>query len=228
MVIDQCLLSCGVMNRTEFFQKIIIKWWKERKRTYPWRKTSDPYLTLITEILLRKTTATHVNSIYDAFFDNYPTIQSLDLAKKKDLKDLITPLGLANQRSEQLSKLAIAVIGEHGGQIPKTHSELLKLPGVGRYTAGAVMCVAYNQDEAMVDTNVVRVIKRYFGYESVKKAPYTDPKLWEFVKELIPRGKCKEFNLGMIDFANAMCLPKIPKCNDCPLNKSCKFLEKRE
>lgn len=214
-----------MINNAEFFQKTILRWWNEKRRNYPWRKTSDPYLTLITEILLRKTTATHVNSIYNTFFKSYPTIQSLATATKKEIKELITPLGLANQRSEQLSKLANTIINKHSGQIPKTYAELLDLPGVGRYTAGAVMCVAHKQDEAMVDTNVVRVMVRYFGFQSGKKTPYTDPKLWEFVKDLIPKGKCKEFNLGIMDFANAICLPKIPKCNDCPLNKSCKFHE---
>ena len=116
----------------------------------------------------------------------------------------------------------------HGGIIPKKHSELLNLPGVGLYTAGAVRCVAYNQDEAMVDTNVVRVILRFFGFQSDRKTPYTDPKLWEFVQVLIPEGKCKEFNLGIMDSANAICLPKIPKCNECLLNKKCKFQKKEK
>ena len=205
------------------FVDTIIEWWQENKRDYPWRKTRDPYRTLLTEILLRKTTATHVNSIYIEFFDKYPDIDALSKANIETLKKLITPLGLANQRSNQILKLVKTITGDLGGKIPTECDKLLELPGVGRYTAGAVMCVSYSKDEAMVDTNAVRVIGRYFDFKSKTKTPYTDPELWGFVKKLIPKGKCKEFNLGVIDFANAICLAKIPKCQKCPLKNQCNY-----
>lgn len=211
------------MREKKLFQESILKWWDTNRRDYPWRKTSDPYIILITEILLRKTTATHVNSIYEKFFTKYPTIEKLADAKKESLKQSIESLGLASQRTEQLLKLSKIIVEEYGGEIPNKYEYILNLPGVGRYTAGALMCIAYKSDEAMVDTNVVRVVGRYFDFKSKKKQVYTDIKLWDFVKKLIPKGKCREFNLGIIDFANEICLPKIPRCGRCPLNLHCKY-----
>lgn len=210
-------------HETLEFIECILNWWETNRRVYPWRKTSEPYIILITEILLRKTTATHVNSIYDSFFLKYPTIEKLAKTDKDSLKETILSLGLSNQRSEQLLKLSKTIVEEYNGKIPREYEDILNLPGVGKYTAGALMCVSYKSDEAMVDTNVVRVVGRYFDFKSDKKEVHTDVNLWDFVRYLIPKGRCKEFNLGIIDFANSICLPRIPKCKKCPLNNLCKF-----
>ncbi|MBF4473928.1 hypothetical protein [Methanobacterium formicicum] len=205
------------------FVETIIKWWKNEKRWFPWRYTEEPYFILVTEVLLRKTTAKQVNSLYNEFFTEYPTFKSLSCANRDKLKKLIAPLGLSNQRSGQLIKLSKVILEEHGGKVPSDYSKLLNLPGVGRYAAGAVMCQCYMQDEAMVDRNVIRVIGRYFNFKSDKKDPSTDLKLWDFTKYLIPIGKCKEFNLGVMDFANAICRAKNPKCSECLLSEFCEY-----
>jgi A/G-specific adenine glycosylase len=209
------------------FVKTILCWWEKNRRDLPWRHTKEPYLTLITEILLRKTTATHVNSIYQKFFEKYPTIQKLAGCEKKELKNIITPLGLAEQRSEQLIKLAKTVIADYNGKIPEKRSDLLKLPGVGNYTAAAVSCISYGQDTSTVDTNFVRVIGRFFNFKSEKKSVYMDKKLWDFVTGMIPKGKCKEFNLGLIDFASAVCIPKNPRCSECNMKECCIYFNKQ-
>lgn len=212
-------------KKSDKFVNNILEWFKQNKRDFAWRNIDDPYRILISEILLRKTTSTHVNSLYHKFFEQYPNIKSLSNANSNELNELVTPLGLANQRTNQILKLSKAINADFEGEIPDKFENLLNLPGVGKYTAGAVMCIAFNQDEAMVDTNAVRVISRYFSFKSTKKEPYTDPILWDFVKKLIPKGKCKQFNLGIIDFAHMVCLPRIPKCPKCPLNKDCDFFK---
>jgi A/G-specific adenine glycosylase len=147
------------------------------------------------------------------------------LAKKEDLERLIKCLGLSRQRSKQLIKMANLIMEQHGGLLPKTYDELIKLPGVGMYTTGGALCLVYNRDVSMVDTNVVRVVTRYFNFKSTKTESWTDKKLWKFVKDLIPKGKCREFNLGLIDFANAICVPKKPKCEICGLTSECYFFQ---
>jgi A/G-specific adenine glycosylase len=213
-------------KQTSKFVETILEWWKSNKRLFPWRNTSDPYFILVTEILLRKTTSKQVNSIYAEFFREYPTVEALFIADNEKLKNLISSLGLSNQRTDQLSKLSKVIIDEHEGRVPSEYSQLLDLPGVGRYVAGAVMCQSYNEDKAMVDTNVIRVIVRYFDFKSDKSDPSTDSRLWDFVKYLIPKGKCKELNLGIIDFASSICLPIKPKCSIGPLNGYCEFKRK--
>jgi len=213
------------MENKKAFSKYILNIYKTQGRNFPWRRTKNPYKILLTEILLRRTTSTQVNSIYYEFFDKYPTIKSLAMAKKKELKRLIQCLGLSKQRSEQIMKMANVIMEQHGGVIPKSYDELIELPGVGMYTVGGFLCIVCNKDVSMVDTNVIRVITRYFNVKSAKSEIWTDKKIWKFVKELIPNGKCKEFNLGLIDFANAICIPKKPRCEKCGLNDKCYFFQ---
>lgn len=213
-------------KKTLKFIEVIMGWWENNRRDFPWRNTIDPYKILITEILLRKTTATHANSVYKNFFTKYPTIYELADANINELKEIIKPLGLVNQRSGQIVSLAKRVIKEYEGKIPSNNESLMDLPGVGKYTCAGVMCIAFKQDEPMVDTNFVRVIGRYFSFKSEKKYTYTDPKLWDFVRRMIPKGKCKEFNLGLIDFSSAICIPKFPRCPKCPLNGKCDYFSK--
>jgi len=210
-------------KKTSKFIITILNWWNTNKRNLPWRNTSDPYKIIISEILLRKTTATHAKMAYDNFFDKYPTVFELAEADINELKEIIKPLGLVNQRSGQIIALSKKVVEDYGGEIPRETKLLLELPGVGKYTCAGVMCIAYQKDEPMVDTNFVRVIGRYFDFKSEKKYAYTDIKLWDFVREMIPKGKCKEFNLGLIDFSSAICIPKFPRCPKCTLKGNCSY-----
>lgn len=212
-------------EKEEYFIKQAISWWKNERRDFPWRRTNDPYRILITEILLRKTTANQVNSIYHEFFREFPSIHHLAVSSEEKLEKILYPLGMEKKRSKELSKLSIYLVENHRGQVPANMEKLLELHGVGRYTAGGVLCQAYKKDTAMVDTNVVRVMIRYFGFESSRKRPRDDSKLWDFVEKLIPKGKCRDFNLGVIDFATAICISKKPKCEICPLNRYCDYFK---
>lgn len=210
-------------KKTLKFIEVVMNWWENNRRNFPWRTTKNPYKILITEILLRKTTATHANMTYEKFFEKYPTVTKLAKADLNELKEIIEPLGLVNQRSGQILALSKKVVEDHKGKIPRTSEELMELPGVGKYTSAGVMCIAYQKDEPMVDTNFVRVVGRYFNFKSERKQPYADPKLWDLVRDMIPKGKCKEFNLGLIDFSSAICIPKFPRCNKCLLKSSCNY-----
>lgn len=213
------------MKNQKEFSEYILNFYTTQGRDFPWRRTKNPYKIFLTEILLRRTTSTQVNSIYYEFFNKYPTIESLALSKKEDLERVIKCLGLSKQRSVQMIKMANLIMEQYGGVIPRSYDELLRLPGVGMYTVGGFLCLVHNIDVSMVDTNVIRVVIRYFNVKSTKTEIWTDKEIWKFVKNLIPKGKCKEFNLGLIDFANAICIPKKPKCEICGLNSQCYFFQ---
>lgn len=212
------------MDKRGLFTQTMLEWWEYHRRDLPWRKTNDPYIVLVTEMLLRKTTAGQVKHLYNKFFEKYHNVEKLADANPNELRDIIKPLGLVNQRSDQLISMAKKVKMDFRSKIPVKCEDLLSLPGVGRYTSSGVRCIAYKHDEAMVDTNVIKIIGRYFGYKPKKLPAYNDMELWHFVRTLIPPGKCKEFNLGLIDFVSAVCTSKKPKCAECILNKNCNLL----
>jgi len=215
------------VKKDKFAEEMVL-FYKRRGRRFPWRSTRDPYVVLVSEIMLRKTTAQQVSALFEKFFSKYPSPESLAKAGVDELKEILKPLGMERIRAEQLKKLAKILVEEYGGQVPTAVKDLLRLPGVGRYTAGAVACLAYGEDEPMVDTNAVRVVTRYFGFKSARKRPRDDPKLWEFVKSLIIPEKCREFNLGLLDFASSICRTKKPKCGGCSLRGHCSYYRARQ
>lgn len=204
-----------------FVEKILV-WFNENRRKFPWRNTRDPYRILVTEHLLRKTTAKQVSDIYETFFTMFPSYVELAVSPKNKIKEIIRPLGLQNQRTQLLSELSAQLV-ELGG-IPKQESELLTLPGVGQYCTDAVRCLAYGKDVPMVDRNVVRLIGRVFpilsekGKTSSEKATKT---VRSFIEGFLPKGNSKSFNLALLDFAAAICKAINPLCSLCPLEDSC-------
>ncbi|MEM2100223.1 MAG: hypothetical protein QXP45_02670 [Thermoproteota archaeon] len=111
-------------------------------------------------------------------------------------------------------------------EVPRDRDALIKLPGVGPYSANGILCLAYGEQLPLVDTNVIRVMERVFKIKSEKARARTDPMVWSFVEKLIPDGKAREFNLAVLDFANSICVPKVPKCPICPVRDICLYSSK--
>jgi A/G-specific adenine glycosylase len=209
-------------KESEFASRLLM-WYVHNKADFPWRRTTDPYKILISEILLRKTTRNQVNHIFNHFFAEFPTVEVLASAAEKFIEEVITPLGMEHKRASALKKLAKTIVDNQGGKIPSEREQLTGLPHVGPYTANAVMCLAYGQDYPLLDTNVVRVITRVFSFKSSKKRPRDDPRMWHFVSSLLPLGKAKDFNLAILDIAASICHPKNPDCQICPLVGICDY-----
>jgi A/G-specific adenine glycosylase len=205
----------------KIFVNSLLMWYRKNSLSFPWRKTKDPYKILIAEILLRKTTRNQVKRIYEKFIKLYPNPYKLASSDVKTLENVLSPLGMQKQRARMLKRLAKEIVKIWKGEISKKREELLKLPGVGPYTANAVVCLAYGEDVPLVDTNVIRVISRVFGIKSKKRRIRNDPLIWSFVENLIPKGRGRDFNLALIDFANQICTHKSPRCNICPLKVIC-------
>jgi len=207
--------------------RLILRWWRKNKRDFPWRHTKEPYAVLIAEMLLRKTTAVQVKEMYSSFIEKYPNPEALSKADKSHLEKLLLPLGMEHKRAELFIKIGKILVDRFNGLVPTDKEDLLELPGVGPYAANAVLSFSYNQNEPMVDTNFIRVIERVFGEKSSKARARNDIKIWEFAGSLIPDGRSRELNLGIIDFAAVLCKARNPKCIKCPIKQLCIYENKR-
>lgn len=201
--------------------------WRENNNfdsLYPWRNSKSRYKILLSEILLKKTTRAQVAKEWKNIISlskNFEEIRKLDL---RMLKKVLRPLGLENTRSKNLKDLSKKIIDEFNGKVPKTKSDLMSLPGVGPYTANAVLCFAFDHDVSMLDVNIVRVLKRVFSLDANNSRDRTDKHLWEFAETLPPKGKGKEFNYAILDFAGEVCTARKPKCDTCPMRKICDYV----
>ncbi|HXX76164.1 MAG TPA: A/G-specific adenine glycosylase [Nitrospiraceae bacterium] len=201
------------------FQQKLLKWYKEHGRDLPWRKTSNPYHILVSEVMLQQTQVDRVIPKYHEFLDRYPSIEDLAEAPVGDVKQTWYPLGY-NIRPERLHGIARETVARYGGKLPNGQEELLSFKGIGRYTAGAIRSFAFNEDAPILDTNVMRVLHRVFVGKGTPKSQKTV--LWELSESLIPRGKGYDFNQAMMDFGAMCCTARNPYCQLCPMKTFCK------
>ena len=203
------------------FSKSIIGWFKGNKRDYPWRNTDDPFKLLIAEIMLRRTKADQVKPVYEKVFQEYPDIQSLATAKESRISEIIYPLGL-RWRVSSLRNVANEIIERHNGRVPMTRKELLELSGVGEYIAGVLLSVAFRQNEWIVDSNVARIFKRYFGIETISEGR-RDKRIIETAKLYALSNNPRDAHLAILDFAASICTPRNPLHEKCPIKRKCDY-----
>lgn len=213
-------------NHKKIIGDILLQWWEKNKRSFSWRRSKKPYKVLISEMLLRKTTAKQVQESYREFIRKYPDPRLLSKAGEKELSKRLKPLGMEYNRAKLFLKFGKVITEDFKGRVPSTEKELLKLPGVGQYAANAVLSLSHNKNVPMVDTNFIRFIERVFGFKSKKSRARDDKEIWEFASMLIPDGKSREFNLAVLDFGAVLCKANNPNCHMCPLIKYCLFHKK--
>jgi len=201
----------------------LLVWWKKSKRDYPWRKDLSPYKVLIAEMMLQRTKADQVVPLYRAFLRKFPSPRDIASARPGEVEDFFRHLGLL-WRAKKVRMLGKDLLSRFESRVPNSREELLSLPGIGEYAADAVLAFAYGKDTAVVDANVCRVISRLFGLESRGEAR-RDPRFREMAKEMVPKGRAREFNWAIIDFAALVCMPNNPKCGVCPINLLCIYYE---
>ena len=210
------------------FKRRLLAWYRSQARNLPWRRTRDPYRIVVSEFMLQQTQVSRVEQFYPRFLARYPTIESLSRARPSAVREVWQGLGYY-RRAENLHRLARAVVQHHRGIIPDDPATLVTLPGVGRYTAGAVASFAYEKRAAAVDTNVIRVLGRYF-LKSVQRAERRvqrtsqAKRIWSLASRLLPiRGKTVwEFNQALMDLGATICVARRPKCGTCPVRAGCR------
>lgn len=202
----------------KWFQACLLAWAKNNLRDYPWRETKDPYSIMVAEVLLQRSDADTVAPIYKTFIDRYPTLDKLADAKLEDLRAMLQPLGLFF-RAERLSQTA-KILVENQREIPQQETELLKLPGIGKYTARAICSQAFGQPAAVLDTNVVRILERFFGIQGTRVKSRCKI-LWSAAETVAPDTEVGYWNLTLLDFGAKVCTARNPKCSQCLLARRC-------
>ena len=203
------------------FQKKLLIWFKKNKRDLPWRKTKSPYKIWVSEIMLQQTQVNTVIPYYLRFLDQFPTIKKLAKADLQQVLKVWEGLGYYS-RVRNMYKAAKMLVENNRGQFPKTFSEIEKLPGIGRYTAGAISSIAFQIPVPVVDGNVKRVLARYFEIETEINSTEAKKQFWPIVSDLVPQKLPGNFNQALMEIGATVCLPKNPLCESCPICLDCK------
>lgn len=202
-------------------QDTIGEWFAQNGRDFPWRNTADTYHVLIAEVLLRRTQAERVVGPYLELIARYPTVRYMADADISHLREWFRPLGLVS-RANQLVGSACAILGQYGGTMPRELSQLMRLPGLGRYSARAIACLGFGDAVPMIDESSGRLLRRLLGLRSRRPA-FSDRGLLLEVARLVPRCNSAAFNLGVLDIAALYCRPDTPECARCPLLRLCAY-----
>jgi A/G-specific adenine glycosylase len=196
-------------------------WFSRHQRPLPWRLSYDPYLVWVSEVMLQQTRMEVVLGYFERFIARFPAVEVLARATEDDVVAAWSGLGYY-RRARMLRDGAIEVMDQHGGRIPGTVEELLTIPGIGRYTAGAIASIAHRQHAPIVDGNVARIASRLFGIDEPVGSPALMRAAWKVAEELV--AACQEprnFNQGLMECGALICTPRKPNCAACPLRRMC-------
>lgn len=203
------------------FNLKLIDWFRTQKRVLPWRNTSDPYKIWISEIMLQQTQVNTVIDYYNRFVELMPTVNDLATIEIDILLKTWEGLGYYS-RARNMKKAAKIIVEEYGSQFPDNYKELLALPGIGPYTAGAIMSIAFNKPYAAIDGNVYRVIARYNGIQKSIKEPSVKKAIKAFVEENLSEKHARDYTESLMELGAVICTPNKLICTKCPIKSSCK------
>ena len=202
------------------FSRKLLAWYGRHKRALPWRDAQDPYRIWISEIMLQQTQVDTVIPYYQRWLARFPNVEALAEAPLNDVLAAWEGLGYYS-RARNLHRAAQTVAADRGGALPTTVADLLELPGIGRYTAGAIASIAFGVDASVLDGNVKRVLARVFDIRSDVKSPAGAKELWALAEGLVPHGRAGDYNQALMDLGATVCTPRAPACDICPLRALC-------
>ncbi len=210
------------LEETAQAARLLADWYRRTGRELPWRKDKDAYKIWISEIMLQQTRIEAVKPYYARFMEELPDMASLARVPEERLLKLWEGLGYYS-RARNLKKCAVQVMEEYGGSLPADYNALLKLPGIGPYTAGAIASIAYGQAVPAVDGNVLRVLARFLADREDISQPAVRKRAWTLLSAAMPKDCPGEFNEGIMELGETVCLPGgRPLCEKCPLEKLCR------
>lgn len=207
--------------RKRQFQQQLSQWYHRQGRDLPWRRTTDPYAILVSEVMLQQTQVERVLEYYRRFLEQFPTIEALATAEEAQVLEAWRGLGYY-RRARNLRLAAQQVLEHHQGVFPDTYEAIAALPGVGRYTAGAVLSFAFGKRAPILDTNVERVLERVFVRRQTAKASARQKRLWRLAEDILPHGAdAWVINQAMMDLGATVCTARGPRCGQCCLQTMC-------
>jgi A/G-specific adenine glycosylase len=198
----------------------LLEFYRRQRRDLPWRRTRDPYAIWVSEIMLQQTQVDTVAPRYGRFLAEFPTVAALAASTEARVCEAWAGLGYY-RRARHLHRAAAAILDEHGGVVPRDVATLMALPGIGRYTAGAIASIAYDVAAPIVDGNVARVFARLFALPGAPNEPRLQKRLWQLAEELVIGAAPGDLNQAIMDLGATVCTPVAPACSRCPLARWC-------
>jgi A/G-specific adenine glycosylase len=207
------------------FQRQLLHWYARHGRDLPWRHTQDPYRVLVSEVMLQQTQVERVLEYYPRFLRRYPSIEALAQSSEFEVREAWEGLGYY-ARARNLHRAARQLAEEHDGRVPGDPNLIRGLPGVGRYTAGAVLSFAFGKDAAILDTNAARVLTRVFAVRRPHARSALHRRLWQLAETVTPAGKADQFNQAIMDLGAMICRSRSPRCAICPVRTCCRSVDR--
>ncbi len=198
----------------------LLDWYDHNKRSLPWRGHPEPYAVWVSEIMLQQTRVEAVTPYFQRWMQRFPTVQSLAAAPERDVLSAWEGLGYY-ARARNLRRAAQLVVEKYGGKLPHESQQLRELPGIGRYTAGAIASIAFGRDEPALDGNIRRVLARLFNITTPADSPLGTKLLWELAARHLPKGRAGDYNQALMDLGATVCVPLNPRCPACPVRGLC-------
>ena len=215
-------LAAPELLRRRRVARSLIVWFARNSRDLPWRRTHDPYAIWISEIMLQQTQVKTVIPYFERWMRRLPTLAAFARARPQKVLKLWEGLGYYS-RVRHAQAAAQVIMRRHGGRFPRNFDDILALPGIGRYTAGAISSIAFNQPAPILDGNVIRVLSRNFGVEGNPRDKQTNATLWQLARDLvsIDPARCSDLNQSLMELGALVCTPRQMKCAVCPVRKFC-------
>jgi len=202
------------------FRRQLLAWFRSNARDLPWRRTRDPYAIWISEIMLQQTQVATVIAYFQRFLDAFPTVRDLAAADEQQVLRLWEGLGYY-RRARQLHQAARVIVREHGGRFPRDIEAIRELPGIGRYTAGAIASIAWDAREPILEANTLRVFSRLLAYRKDPMRSEGQRLLWTFSEQLLTRRNSGALNQALMELGSEICTPRNPPCSQCPVRRLC-------
>jgi A/G-specific adenine glycosylase len=206
------------------FRRALLRWYRRHGRDLPWRCTRDPYAILVSEFMLQQTQVATVLPYHKEWLCRFPTFAALARASESDVLHAWQGLGYY-ARARNLHAAAKLVVHRHKGRFPREAAAVRELPGVGRYTANAIVTFAFDQSVPIVEANTARLLSRLFNITTAIDSAAGRDQLWDCVTRLVPKNGAAAFNSALIDLGALICLPRAPKCKICPVKKFCRVID---
>ena len=198
----------------------LLKWFDASQRDLPWRKKRTPYRVWVSEIMLQQTQVATVIDYYNRFMKRFPTVKKLAAGEQAEVLKLWEGLGYY-RRARQMHAAAQLVMEQHEGRFPTDYDSVLALPGIGRYTAGAILSIAEDQRQPILEGNTIRLFARLLAMRDDPKISANQKQLWAFSETILPKERCGDFNQALMELGSLICTPKKPLCDQCPVRNSC-------
>ncbi|WP_166245538.1 A/G-specific adenine glycosylase [Paenibacillus turpanensis] len=208
------------MENGVFFGERLLEWYRVHKRDLPWRRSKNPYYIWVSEIMLQQTRVETVKPYFERFISKFPTVEALADAPEEEVLKAWEGLGYYS-RARNLQTAVREVREKYAGEVPNEPEQVAALKGVGPYTAGAILSIAFNKPEPAVDGNVMRVLSRFFYMEDDIAKSSTRVKMEGMIRQLIPEGTASDFNQALMELGATVCTPKTPHCLTCPVMERC-------